>query len=225
MTDEVQKTKAKSASAQLRLDRESQMVLHQGASIGQLSLLFARDKRTIASKIAGHVEPCGMRAGFPIYQVKDVAPFLVPPQGDFEEAIKKMHHEEIPPLLHKNYWAGKRERQKFEEEEGRLIDVHIAAEEVAKAFKSARMSILLMPDALEREFVLTDEHRTALKRAVDGTLKELRTKMIEAFQTPEEPDYGPSDAHPDAEGDIFDEVSPDGEAGEPAELEDEFQGL
>lgn len=214
MSDEEETPKkARSASAQLRLDRESKLILHQGASIGQLHLLFERDKRTIQAKIAGNVEPCGTRGGFPIYKVKDVAPYLVPPVGDFEEAIKKMHHDEIPPLLHKNYWQGKRERQKFEEEEGRLVDVFEAAELIAKAFQNARMSILLMPDAIERESVLSDEHRLALKKLVDGLLEELRKNLIEAFTTPEEFEHGAGEASDD--GEVFDAV----------EEEDEFGGL
>lgn len=123
-----------------------------------------------------------------------------------------MHHDEIPPLLHKNYWQGKRERQKFEEEEGRLVDVFEAAELIAKAFQNARMSILLMPDAIERESVLTDEHRVALKKLVDGVLEELRKNLIEAFATPEEFDHGASEASDD--GEVFDAVE-----------EDEFGGL
>lgn len=219
------KPKKKTAAQQLKLDRESNMVLFQGASLGQLALLFGKDKRTVGSKIAGKVEPCGTRAGFPVYNVKDAAPYLVPPVGDFEEAIKNMHHDDIPSLLHKNYWAGKRERMRFEEEEGRLVDIFEVQELVAKAYQTARMSLLLMPDAIEREFVLTDDHRVALKRLVDGAISELRVKLTEAFTAPEGlenhdgSDYA-SPGEPD-DGDVFDEVETDGEASE----KEDFGGL
>lgn len=210
------------ASDQMRLDDASKLMLYTGASISQLAILFRQNKGTVSQKIAG-VQPCGFRAGFPIYAVYDVAPYLVKPVGDFEEAIKRMHHDDIPSLLHKNYWQGKREKMKFEEEQGLLINVYEAAELIAKAFKALRMTIMLMPDAIEREHVLTDDHRSALKRLVDGFLSEARTNLIDAFPTPEQPqetnDDGPDD------GDVFDAVTPDGEAGDEAPAEDEYGGL
>lgn len=214
-------TKAKSAAEQKRLDRESKLILHQGASLGHLALMFEMDKRTVSKKLtAGGVEPCGERAGFPIYKVKDAAPYLVPPKGDFEEAIKNMHHEDIPPLLHKNYWQGKRERQRFEEENGLLVNVHQTAETVATVFKAARMSILLMPDAIEREFALTDEQREAMKRLVDGTLEEVRKRLVETISALEvEPDL--IEEEDDDYGDVFE----DAEADEAEELGEEFDGL
>lgn len=196
MSDE-EEPKKLSATAKAKLDRESASLLYQGASIGQLALLFRKDKRTVTSKITGKVEPCGMRGGFPIYAVADAAPYIVPPVGDFEEAIKKMHHEDIPPLLHKNYWAGKRERQAFEKEEGLLIDVYDAAAIVSEAFLNARMSILLMPDAIEREFVLTDAHRASLKKLVDSAIEELQTNLVGAFSE-HLPDQAGTDDGPDS---------------------------
>lgn len=230
MSDEEEpKKRGKSASAQLRLDRESQMILYQGASIGQIALLFGRDKRTVTSKIAGKVEPCGMRAGFPIYKIPDVAPYLVPPVGNFEEAIQSMHHDDIPPLLHRNYWAGKRERLKFEEEEGRLIDVFEAAELVAKAYKNLRMTILLMPDAIERETVLTDDIRAALKKLTDGLLVAAQKNLIEAFaeRMPESESYeNGGDTSGDEFDDVFEPVDEEGRSALPAaDSEEDNHGL
>ena len=218
-TEDDPKADGMSAAAKRKLDRESAALLYQGASIGQLALLFRRDKRTITNKITGKVEPCGMRGGFPIYAVADVAGYVVPPIGDFEEAIKNMHHEDIPPLLHKNYWAGKRERQAFEREEGLLVDVYDAAAVVAEAFKNARMSIMLMPDAIEREFVLSDEHRAAMKKLVDSVLEELQTNLVEAFaeRVPEDTgkDHGPDGSSTSDEyDDIFGEAAEEPEEGQ-----------
>jgi hypothetical protein len=141
MTDEATVEKKKTAAQQLRLDRESQMVLFQGASLGQLALIFAMDKRTVGSKIAGKVEPCGMRAGFPIYQVRDAAPYLVTPAGDIEEHIKNMHHDDLPPLLNKNFWLGQKEKLRYQMEAGEVVKTIDVLDMLARVFKSTSMTI------------------------------------------------------------------------------------
>lgn len=190
--------------AKTGLDMESQLIILQGASIEHLHRMFRMDKRTITARIVGQVAPCGTRGGHPIYNVAEVAPYLVKPQGDFEEAIKRMHHDDIPPLLHKNYWQGKQARLDYEVEVGLKVDIHEAAEVMALAFKAVRMALLLMPDALEREYVLTDEHRQVLKKLIDGTVSECRDALLEAFKLPE-------DDHDDGEddGDVFETHAPE----------------
>lgn len=164
-----------------RLDRISKSVLFQGASISQLGLLFGKDNRTVSLKLQG-CEPCGKRAGFAIYRIRDAAPYLVTPVGDFEAYLKKMNHKDLPPALTKEYWQGQRARQQFEEEEGDLWRTDDVVAKFSHAFQSLRTSMLLFSDAVEREVAFTDHQRDLLKDLVDASLEEIRVNLIADFE-------------------------------------------
>jgi len=163
-------------------DDESRALLYDGASLSQLALLFDLDNREIARKLHG-VSPCGERQGYPIYRVKDAAPFLVPPETrDIEKAIKRMSPKDLPPALTKEYWSAQQARLKFEEDNGDLWRTGDVIEAMSETFKTLRMSILLLRDQVERQTDLTDRQRDIIQTSIDELLNRLADSLLKRFQ-------------------------------------------
>lgn len=162
-------------------DPDSRTILYDGASISQLARLFKMDNRTVTAKIH-NVNPCGRRNNYPIYHVREAAPFLCLPQGNIEEAIKRMHHMDLPPLLQKEFWNGLRAKQAFEEAQGDLWRTAEVIDTLAEVAKTMRMTILLTRDLVERQTELSEKQRGIVNDMIDGLLTDLNKSLIERFQ-------------------------------------------
>lgn len=162
-------------------DSETRTMLYEGASISQLGKLFIMDNRTVSAKLHA-VLPVGKRHGSPIYLIRDAAPHLCKPLGDITEAIKRMHHSELPPLVQKEFWNGLRARQEYEKAQGMLWATSDIIDSLAEAFKLLRMSLLLTRDRVERESELTGKQREIIQSIIDGALIDLNKALIERFQ-------------------------------------------
>lgn len=171
--------------------KEARGLLYRGITLSDAEVIFRMDRRTILGKIAGNVEPCGRRGSIEIWQIRDIAPYLVKPAGSIEDYIKRMRPNDLPPLLSKEYWNGQRARQKFEEEEGDLWRTDKVIETLAEAFKTVRMNLLLIPDALERSTSLSDHQRDELQTLIDATLQGLRDALVEQFNREDGPGATP----------------------------------
>jgi len=189
--------KGKDAAAISALDDFTRSAIYGGLSINQIAAVFGMDKRTVTTRIqVNAVQPYGMRLRYPTFRIRDVAPYIVEPAGDMSAYIKKMQPSDLPVLLQKEYWNGLRARQAYEEDQEdlhRTADVEAA---MADAFKTARMSLLLLSDRVEREVAFTDIQREKLKSLVDQTLEKLRADLesfaTEAEGSPEEAAYAES---------------------------------
>lgn len=212
--DEPQITK----NGQKKLDRQSRSVLFEGASISQLGLLFGQDNRTVSKKLQG-CQPCGKRAGFAIYKIKDAAPFLCTPVGDFETYLRTMHHRDLPPLLTKEFWSGQRTKLAYEEELGDLWRTDDVIAKLSTVFQTLRTALLLLSDGVEREVAFTEHQRELLKTQIDATLENMRVSLIEDFEGDEGTGESKSRANPSS----VDEY--DDEAFFHVEEEDENEGL
>ncbi|QGF21036.1 terminase small subunit [Pectobacterium phage MA12] len=161
------------------LDEASAAMLYQGCNLSQLTVLFRRDHRTIVERIHG-VQPCGTRSGHNIYAVHDVAPLLADiPPDIIEDRITRMHHNELPKMLTKEFWAGQRSKQLFQLEAGDLWPTSKIIDKVGEAFKTCKMSIMLLSDAVERETEFTDRQRETLRKLIDGALTDLHKSLVE----------------------------------------------
>lgn len=163
------------------MDDEGRSMLYDGCSKSQLGTLFGIDKRDIDEKIRD-VPPSGERMGYPIWRIKDVAPYLVPPQGNFEEAIKKMSPKDLPPMLTKEFWQAQHSRLKFEEDQGDLWRTADVIEKLSVVFKTLRMNLLLVNDQVERQTQLTEKQRKIIQGLIDSTLNQLADSLINAFK-------------------------------------------
>ncbi|QVW27899.1 putative terminase small subunit [Aeromonas phage BUCT552] len=165
-----------------QLDNASSAMVLEGCTQSQLCKVFRMDRRTLADKLAeANVSPCGNRSGHAIYYIHEVAPYLVKPLYDVETYIKKMHHNDLPKHLTKEFWAGLKSKQDYELRAGMLWSTDDIFERVGEAFKTIRMSILLFRDAVERDTVMTDEQQRKITQMTDGLLNEMADRLQEVF--------------------------------------------
>jgi hypothetical protein len=162
-------------------DDTTRAILYDGANLSQLGELFRMDHRSIVAKIH-KCKPCGVRNGVDIYAVHEVAPYLVKPAYDIETYIKKMHHNDLPKMLTKEFWAGQRSRQEYEQKAGNLWPTTRVVEVIGGFMKMVKMSVRLMADAVDRQAELTDRQRKLVKALGDGMLEELYRTVLDEFK-------------------------------------------
>lgn len=161
-------------------DDDTNVMLFQGANITQLAKLFRMERRDVTPKIMD-VAPCGERGGYPIYYIHEVAPHLVKPIYDVETYLRRMHPNDLPKNLSKEFWAGMKARQDFEKAAGDLWETDKVIELMGEAFKTLRMTMLLAGDTVEREMTLTVEQRDRLRTIFDGALEDLADALVNRF--------------------------------------------
>lgn len=168
-----------------QIDKHTEAMIFQGCTQSQLVMIFKMDRRDIAQRIMhAQIDPCGERGGFPIYQISDVAPYLVKPRhsaAKIEEYLKKMNPADLPKILAKEFWAGQRSRQEFLIREGDLWDTDKVMQVFSEAFKTIRQSVLLFRDAVDRQHMLTDAQSELIGSLTDGLLHDMADKLQEVF--------------------------------------------
>lgn len=189
-------------------------VLHDGASLNQLALMFKMRSETVA-RDCRDLSPIGMRGGYPVYSIKEAAQRLIKPLNP-EAIIRRMKSEDLPPDLQKNFWLGLKAKNEYLIEKGRLFPVEEIVSAFAEAANIIRVDLQLMIDKIGKRTEVTPEQRVVFGELIDGTLSLIHEHLDEAFSVPE-PESGELEA---------------GDATEPAddpeyeqESEDEFHGL
>lgn len=168
-------------------DDEVMSALYKGLNQSQLMKLFRLDNRTIKAKIfESGIKPVGRVYHADIYSVHELAPYLVKPVGDIEAYIKKMDHHDLPKMLTKEFWAGLRSKQEYEEKAGLLWRTERVVEEVGELMKLVKMSTLLMLDAVERQTELSDRQREIIRSLSHGMLSDLQQRVESKFKVPED---------------------------------------
>lgn len=162
------------------LDADSKTMIYQGCNLSQLCAIFKMDRRTVTEKIA-EVSPSDTRSGYPIYHIREVAPYLVKPAYDVEAYLRRMNHKDLPPQLSKEFWAGLKSKQEYLIKEGELWHTSEVIRTVSELFKTLRMSLLLQMDTIEREMVLTPAQRKRMLELTDGALNGLADAVVEKF--------------------------------------------
>lgn len=161
-------------------DELTEAMLFQGANITQIAKLFRMERRDVTPKIMD-VPPCGERGGYPIYYIHEVAPHLVKPIYDVETYLKRMHPNDLPKTLSKEFWAGMKARQEYEKAAGDLWPTDKVIETMGEAFKMLRMAILLAGDTVEREMAFTHDQREKLRVIMDGALNDCANRLVQRF--------------------------------------------
>lgn len=161
-------------------DDTTRAVLYEGASKNQLCMLFEAHMRDV-TEATTHVEPCGSRQGYPIYKVKDVAPYIVKGKINVEESIRRMSAKDLPPALTREFWLAQAARLRYEEDVGDLWRTSEVIRVVGDAFKTLKMSILLMQDQVERNNVLTSQQRDEIRQLSDALLNELADSLVKSM--------------------------------------------
>ncbi len=174
-------SEVKKRSGNQQMDEASSSMIYQGVSLTQAVVIFKMDLRDIKSRIQGRVAPCGHRAQNPIYQIRDLAPFLVRPAFDIDEFIQRMSIADLPPLLKKEYWAAQRSRQLYEIAAAELWPTGKVVDAISLLLKTIRMALLQAREAVERETELTPRQRTILAQHIDTTLEDTHDKTLGEF--------------------------------------------
>lgn len=164
------------------VDEESSAIMHRGANLSQLGKLFRMDHRVLVEKLQD-VPPSGEYRGHPVYFVHEVAPYLVKPIYDIETYMRRMHHNELPKLLTKEFWAGQRSRQEYELKAGDLWPTARVITAVGDLMKLVKMSVRLLADQVNRQSELSPTQRQIIVRQGDSLLEELHQNVIQAFKT------------------------------------------
>ena len=165
---------------QRSLDDDSASAMYEGLNQSQICTAFRLDPRTVRQKLHG-VEPCGIRNGSKVWGIWKFAPYLVKPNMDVEAYIKKMHHNELPKHLTKEFWAGQRARQDFLLKEGDLWPTTDVVKKVGELMKLMSMSMKLLADTVDRQAELTDKQRRIIVAIVDSTQEDLVKQVVENF--------------------------------------------
>lgn len=164
----------------LRDEVTSELLATGEATMSELAQLFQTDAKTLPRRLRG-LRAAGTRNNTRTYNIRDAAARLVKPGYSIEQYLQRMHPNELPVGLMKEFWAGQKSRQEFETRAGDLWVTAEVVEALAEAFKTARMTILLMPEGIERETGVTDAQRKILRRLTDGLIDDLRESLVEKF--------------------------------------------
>lgn len=201
----------KNIAQQKQQDESTVEQINEGCSLAQLGRLFRMKPETIRMRIAT-VPPAGLRHGSSIWHVKEVAPFLVKPVGDFESAIKRMNPDDLPPSLTREYWLSKKARREYEFEMSKLLDAEEVLSGLSTVLNQFRVDMLLVKDNASRLVgPFTSEQRSKVAELIDIALNDLSTKLENLFpeahtveddepQTPPAPGLGD-----DGDADLTDE--------------------
>lgn len=151
----------------------------QGFTQTELQKMFNMSGREVQQRLTD-LPSSGTRNGRPVYRMRDAAPKLVPrldEDADVIERILRMKHTDLPKMLSKEYWTGQLNKQRYETLAGDLWPTAQVMEYVGGAYKTIRLSLQLLIDAVERETTLTEVQRRVIQDLVDATLEDMRETL------------------------------------------------
>jgi hypothetical protein len=169
------------AKGRVNNDATTDAILYEGASIEQLSRLFKMDKRTVKAKVYG-MKPVARRNGTDIYSVHEVAGKVWrPTEEEVDAAMLRLNPQDLPKMITKEYWAGRRARQAFEREEGDLWSTTEVVEKVGDLMKIIKLQTTLMCDGVERNTELSERQRKVITQLTRGMLADLEKAIVSNF--------------------------------------------
>lgn len=166
--------------AALSMDQEGSSILYEGANMSQMSILFKVDDRILKERMHG-IQPIGKRFNAPIYDVAEVAGRMARlTEEQVDKAMMRLNAANLPKMVTKEYWAGKRSRQAYEVAERDLWQTTEVVTVLGEVLKKVKMSAQLMIDAVERTTELSDKQREIIKEQTDGMLMDIYSSITES---------------------------------------------
>ena len=159
------------------------------ASMAQIAKLFKTDAKTLPQRLR-RLRPAATRSGVNVYSIRDAAAYLVKPGYSIEQYIRRMHANELPVGLMKEFWAGQKSRQSYEMQAGDLWPTSQVVSALGEALKELRQTTMLFTETVEREVGITEDQRKVLRRLTDGLIDDARKALVDKFQD-YEPTSGP----------------------------------
>ncbi len=155
--------------------------IQAGFSLSVLCEIFGKDKRDGRARLKD-LQPSGYRAGFPVYDLKEAARYLVDPVVDVEEFIKKLRPQDLPMALQSEFWKAQNARLKFEEDTGNLWRTEKVVAVLADVFRTIRQTVSLFSEAIERQTDLTEKQRQLIIQLTDGLLNDIGDALAKNFE-------------------------------------------
>lgn len=152
-----------------------------GMSATRLGEVFDLDVKTVKALLK-EIEPDGDRNGAPFWRIASAAPYLVTPEGDLEDYLRKMKPGDLPSKFQKEFWTALNLRAKYYRERGDLWSTEQVYAVLSEVLKIVRSTSRLFVDELESNSVLTYQHRKALQIELDKMLSMMREKVQDAFK-------------------------------------------
>jgi hypothetical protein len=158
---------------------DSRVVLG-GVSITWLATVFRMDKNVVKKKIAECPVLRMERGDRPLFDLKLVLPYFVPPAvRDLTEFIKRMNKDDLPLYMRNEFWDAQLKQQKYEENAGDLWRTEDVSDTLTEIFKLINDTLRMWPDTIEITNGLTDEQRKTLEYATDSLKSEMHRKLTE----------------------------------------------
>jgi hypothetical protein len=131
------------------------------------------------------VQPSGKRGASDLYAIKDAARVLVRADETEDETVRRIlrtHHTDLPKMLSKEYWLAETHRQRYMVAAGELWPTTKVVEWLSDAYKTIRLSLMLLADTVERQEALTNTQRRVLVDLVDAALNDAAERLIRGFK-------------------------------------------
>lgn len=174
-----------------------------GCTAAELAQLFKMPQQTVRDSLRD-VTPCGKRAGRDLYHIRDAAKVLIrDSETDAEQVrrILKLNHTDLPRMLSKEFWLAETHRQRYMVAAGELWPTTKVVELLSDAYKTIRLSLMLLADTVERQEALTDVQRQTLVALVDATLNDAAERLIRGFKNKRELEGGGPPSQEEDDGD------------------------
>ena len=143
-------------------------------SISRLAQLFGVARDTVSKRIGlNGAKPAGKKAGYPVYQLKDVAELKS--AGNAEPSM--LLPDNMEPKERRDWYASENDRLKFEKEEGGLVDKEAVRSEFATLGRALAETVQSFPDRMERDYGATPKEVERLVSLCDS----LQSVIVEKF--------------------------------------------
>lgn len=167
-----------------------------GCTPTELAKLFRMPLQTVRDSIK-EIPPAGKRGAREIYRVDQVAAALIrdsESEADQIERILKLKHTELPKMLSKEFWYGQNQKLNYDERVGDVWRTKDVISTCGDAFKTIRLSLMLLSDAVEREAGLTVDQREIIARLVQSALYDAQERLVDVFNAKRTGSFGKPNA-------------------------------
>jgi hypothetical protein len=159
----------------------SELLASGEATVAQIAQLFNTDAKTLPRRMKGIV-PKGTRRGYKVFNIAEAASRIITPGYEIEEFIRQMSPQEMPVLLSKEFWNGQNARINYEKALGNLWPTEDVVEALGEFANVVRITLLLVPDDVDREISVTDGQRDIIRRIMHAAVDTLKKNIAEKFK-------------------------------------------
>lgn len=152
--------------------------LQRPVSVNFLAQAFRMD-RTVASRKLAPLPPVDTtHGGHPLYNFLQAAQYLVKPQVDPVEVVKRLTAGDLPASLQKDVWDARLKQQKWALNAGDLWPTDAVLETLGDAFQRLKTTTQLWIDQISEARALPPEVRKELTGLVDGLNRDLHDALV-----------------------------------------------